>query len=248
DAVKVANGDIIFFIDDDSEVSPDGISALSETFEDKNVVGAGLAFKNVSQKKYSHSLILVKVLSNFYGLIFRLSHRTNHRKVMLSGMNTGSSIKTNSGEIVQWLSGCSMAYKKQIFREFSLEEKLERFGGYAIYEDIQFSHKLYRNKMKIVIAQNGYVIHHEVKGGRLQKESRFSALIYNRYIVWETAIFPYNKLSIFVYSWSLMGEVLIHYLKGILTLNKYEIKGINIGLTAIFSDFLHSIRKQFKKR
>ena len=33
DAVKVARGEIVFFIDDDSEVSPDGIAALRDTFE-----------------------------------------------------------------------------------------------------------------------------------------------------------------------------------------------------------------------
>ena len=42
DVVKVARGDIIFFIDDDSEVSSDGLSALNETFKDKDVCGVGL--------------------------------------------------------------------------------------------------------------------------------------------------------------------------------------------------------------
>ena len=41
DAVKEANGDVVFFIDDDSEVSPDGIRALADMFAADDRVAGG---------------------------------------------------------------------------------------------------------------------------------------------------------------------------------------------------------------
>ena len=229
DAVKVAKGEIVFFIDDDSEVSPDGISTLIEVFEDKSVFGAGLPLKNSGNKQI---LPFRKLLSRLYDLIFRLPHGSKKRKVMLSGWNIWPSNNDNPGK-AEWLSGCSMGFRKTVFDKISFNEELQKFGGYALGEDVEFSHRLFRNKIKIVISQKGYIIHREAKDGRLENERIFAAQIYNHFIIWRTAIFPYNKLSIFVYLWSLFGELLRNYINGVFKSNKKRIKGTSMGIKAI---------------
>ena len=165
---------------------------------------------------------------------------------MLSGWNIWPLNNDSPGE-VEWLNGGSMSFKKEIFNKFHFEEKLQKFGGYALAEDVQFSHSLVRNKMKLIISEKGYVIHHEAKGGRLENEKAFAAQIYNRFIVWKTAIFPYNKLSIFVYLWSLIGQILLNYLEGILNRNIDKIRGTNIGLKSIVFDVFGKICKKSRK-
>jgi len=154
---------------------------------------------------------------------------------MLSGWNIWPLNNDSPGE-VEWLNGGSMSFKKEIFNKFHFEEKLQKFGGYALAEDVQFSHSLVRNKMKLIISEKGYVIHHEAKGGRLENERVTAAFIYNHFIVWKTAVFPYNKLSIFVYFWSLIGEIAKEVVSGIHHKNKTKIKGILMGLKAVFID------------
>ncbi|MGC8533888.1 MAG: glycosyltransferase family 2 protein, partial [Candidatus Parvarchaeum sp.] len=47
DAVKMAKGDIIFFIDDDSKVSKDGLTAIYEAFQcNKDIIGVTLPFSS----------------------------------------------------------------------------------------------------------------------------------------------------------------------------------------------------------
>jgi len=86
------------------------------------------------------------------------------------------------------------------------------------------------------LSKKGYVIHHEAKGGRLENERVTPAFIYNHFIVWKTAVFPYNKLSIFVYFWSLIGEIAKEFISGIYHKDKLKIKGISMGLKAVFID------------
>ena len=76
DAVKVARGDIIFFIDDDCEVSSDGLSALNEGFKDQTTYGGGLKLIPKNGK-----LSFKKKIDNLYRIIFRLPHGSKKEKL-----------------------------------------------------------------------------------------------------------------------------------------------------------------------
>ncbi len=238
DAVKVAKGEIVFFMDDDSEVSSDGLSALLETFEDKTVFGAGLRLKKIQNKQGKQDK-LKSFFQIFYYVIFRMQHgrKKAGRIVMMSGWQIwqNQNDEEDFSERIEWLSGCSMGFRKKVFENSSFEEKLQKFGGYALGEDLQFSHRIFRNKMKLALAKKGYVIHHQVEGGRLIKREMLAAQIYNQFLIWKTAVYPYNRLSLFVYLWSLLGETIRFYLAGILK-NKEKVKGISLGLHAILNE------------
>ena len=138
DAIKEALGDIVFFIDDDSEVSPDGIAALIDMFATHETLAGGclpLEYwwpgkdREPSAKTSSFSARLLDV----YGKIFYKSSR-------LSGVGPAS-MPTQPG-LTDFLSGCDMAFRKDIFRENRFNERLQRFAGYALWEDQHFSRQL----------------------------------------------------------------------------------------------------------
>lgn len=236
DAVKVAVGNIIFFIDDDSEVSQDGLLALLEAFRDGSVCGAGLFVTDLRNSKEVR-LSFKKKAFKAYTIIFRMSHEGKNNKVMLSGWNIYTNHR-NFGE-VEWLGGCSMAYRKELFEKFSFNEELQKFGGYAFGEDLEFSHRIARSKKKekLLIIKKGYIIHHGASGGRFEKENKIASVIYNHFIIWRTAIFPYDSLSVFVFLWSLAGELLLFYSMGIIKRDKIRLRGASIGLKAIINSF-----------
>jgi len=236
----VANGDIIFFIDDDSEVSPDGISALIETFEDKNIFGVGLKLKSKNERKNQSNL--KSFFRKLYYIIFRIQHYGHGRIVMLSGYNISPNNDEEHLKRIEWLSGCSMSFRQEIFKNHSFEEKLQKFGGYAFGEDLQFSYCIFKNKMKLVLAKKGYIIHHQSQGGRLNLRNQFAAQIFNQFIIWKTSIYKYKKISIIVYLWSLMGELIDFYLTGFLKKDFNKVKGTSMGLYAIIIDIIENVK------
>ena len=241
DAIKVAKGKIIFFIDDDSEISNDGLYSLEKLFGNKKILGGGLKLESRTTKERPLNKKNRHRCANIYYSIFRMPHSGKKRLVMLSGGNIWPEAGEEHFEEVEWLPGFSMAFRRSIFDKFGFEEKLEKFGGYALAEDVQFSHRIFRNKMKLMLSGKGYVIHHQSKGGRLAKAETFAAQIYNQFLTWKTAIYPYNKLSVFVYLWSLSGEILRYYLAGIFRNDFLKIKGVSMGLRAIVLDIFDTL-------
>ncbi len=232
DAVKTALGEIVFFIDDDSEVSPEGLDSVLKEFDDSQVFGVGLSLKSMGVNNDSEKYSLFRKI---YCNIFKLYNRyASFRKIYPSGWNGMNSFFDHPGE-AQWLSGCSMAYRKEIFNRFNFEERLEKFGGYTVNDDVQFSSRLFMNGMKMIIAENGYIIHHRVDGGRLDDKSKVAARIYNHFVMWKTVIFKHSKISIFNFTWSLLGEIIYQFSMSLCSKNTERIKGIKMGLKAILN-------------
>lgn len=202
DALKEARGDIVFFIDDDAAISADGLQSLHDTFQDPQITGAALP---VSLPHKGN-----KNVASFWGNITRrtmlLSHVGTQRVCLLSGW--GLLPPDDKPGPAQWLSGCSQAYRKEVFTDNHFEERLEKFGGYAVNEDLQFSQKLFRQGKKLFIAEKGHVFHKYAGGNRMAGSSQYAALFYNQYITWKTAIFPYKKISLFPFIWSWTSHAL----------------------------------------
>jgi len=235
DAVKEARGDIVFFIDDDAAISSDGLQSLHDTFQDPQITGAALAVRLPHKGN--------KNVASFWGNITRramlLSHVGPQRVCLLSGWALLPRDEKPSRP-AQWLSGCSQAYRWEVFKDNCFEEKLEKFGGYAVNEDLQFSQKLFRQGKKLFIAEKGYVFHKYVSGNRMAGSGQFAALFFNQYITWKTAVFPYKKISLFPFLWSWTSHALCLACIDLLhpSLGWPKIKGICRAAIAIVADIL----------
>lgn len=233
DAVNTALGGIVFFIDDDCEVSPNGLDSVLKEFDDPQVFGVGLSLKNMGVNHDSEKYSLFRKI---YCDIFKLYSRyASFRKIYPSGWHGMNSFFDHPGE-AQWLSGGSMAYRKEVFNKFNFEERLEKFSDYALGEDVQFSSRLFMNGMKMVIAENGYVIHHGLAGIRFDgNKSEVAARIHNHFVMWKTVIFKHSKISILSFTWSLIGEIIYQFSMSLCSKNTERIKGIKMGLKAILN-------------
>lgn len=151
----------VLFIDDDSELLEEAIEGVMDTFEDESVWGVNIPhFRTRNEKNY------------FYGC-----------GVVTSSLNTLPIRQSLPfGLQAQWLYGCSMAYRKEVFSDLHLRfpEALERFGGYAVAEDVVFSHYLTKNFGKLLLnSKRGSLCHHEAEGNRLNRRNKEAAYWYN---------------------------------------------------------------------
>lgn len=212
DAVSEASGDIVFFIDDDSEVSSDGLTSLAKCFKNNPAcMGAGLRLMDGSNEKESQSSLQEQLKEKLYTIFTYVKKR----KVHSSGSNKGISAPPGTAE---WLSGCSMAFRRELFHTLKLNEKLQTFGGYAMCEDVEFSHRVFLHfGTPLLVPSGGYVIHHEVPEARDRtSEKKIAMFFYNRYLVMQTASVRSPLWGRVAFSWNIIRRFLkMTYLYGI---------------------------------
>lgn len=138
--------DIITFLDDDVTLSTDYIEIIRNTFDnDKTIVGVQGFI--VQDRK--------KIPKEFLKLNFK--YFFSAPKVFENFENTYPMIVKN-GIIIQseWLSGCNMSYRVECIENEKFEEQ---FILYALGEDLEFSHRLYLKKKKLVMNTSARLVH-----------------------------------------------------------------------------------------
>ena len=229
DALSECRGDLVFFIDDDSHVSPDGIRSLHECFDsDSLIMGAGLrVFEAPSNLQDAGSRETVSAF------VERRSGYRKKRVVSLSGSAKGISAPAGPAE---WLSGCSMAFRRELFKSFLFNEKLETFGPYAQCEDIEFSHRIFRTyNYPLWVAPRGYVVHIPAPEERIVgTEKKAATLFYNRYLTMQVTAADHSFLGIAGFYWSVLR-------RGIALSRK-------IGFRVVLNGYCMAYRKIRKQR
>ncbi len=187
DGLKKVRGDVIFFIDDDSEVSADGLSVLSECFE-KNTrcMGAGLMVQNIplgsevqlldmGEENWSCRKKIKEKFCKFIGY-------SKKRTISLGSIK---GVSAPPGE-AQWLSGCSMAFRREVFGDgMEFNEKLQTFSPYALGEDMEFTHRVFKKfRTPLIVTEKGKVIHRPNQKERITGTwQKAATLYYNRYLL-----------------------------------------------------------------
>jgi len=202
DAVKEAAGEIVFFIDDDCEVSPEGIATLVDMFAHEDaLVGGCLPLDNEWQISEGQALIgqgfLDACLSTAYNKVFYSSSQR-------SGIGP-TSMPTKPG-LTDFLSGCDMALRKDLFRDHAFDERLQRYAGYALWEDQQFSHRLRLEGHTMLVAEKGFVKHRPSPVKRLGNPFvRGRVEGYNAAVIWRTTVFPFSRWTVIPFLWARIG-------------------------------------------
>ena len=89
---------------------------------------------------------------------------------------------------VDWLSGCGMAFRREVFGELGLRfpEAFQRFGGYALGEDLALSFYLHRKMgRKLKNAVSGTLRHYAAGGARLNVANMAASKWYNFHLLFE---------------------------------------------------------------
>lgn len=140
-AVKMAQGDIIVFLDDDVVLEKDYLSQLLNAYRENTipgVVGVMGYTKNPHDEKQISSILssLKKALYKYFIL-----YRDDGCGCMQpSGFPAYSSAK-NAIIPVEIMPTCNMSVKKEVFGEFAFDEW---FHGYSYQEDDDFTYRVSR--------------------------------------------------------------------------------------------------------
>jgi glycosyltransferase involved in cell wall biosynthesis len=238
DAVKEARGEIVYFIDDDSEISPDALEAIYEAMSKGEIVGCSPPEKKINPPRSQK----FKGLQKFLNKIFFLGGEGRFRRILPSGRNEWPEVDFPG--FVEWLNGGSMAFQKGVFANHQFEEEFEKFGGFAVAEDVLFSYQLFKEGKKLKILERGSFSHYSAPGGRESKQNRASSQLFNFYLLWKKTIHPSNRISVFPFILSVIGTLLKGFRDLLSERDFSRLKGIFLGLGAIFKKEFGNYKKR----
>lgn len=234
DAVQELKGEVVLFLDDDAELSDDGLEALAEAFADPEVAGAGLDIRLTPAMRALHANRSRAEL--LFRRLFLLPAPAARPYCLASGWNRYT-LEPYAGE-AEWLCSCCAAFRRALFADHRFDESLQRFGGYAYAEDVLFSQRLFREGRRLVIAPRGSAFHNQAEGGRLDTAGAYAARVYNHFVLWREATFPFLPWSFLAYWWSAKGFGTFLLLTGLLKGDGARLKGLAMGAYAILDDLL----------
>ncbi len=224
--VKNSDGDLILFFDDDVELDPNYIGLVEKAFEEDaaRLVGAvggrisnsleaeRMVFAFWLKRKFFNILRYVFMQSDFGSGLFRYSGMPTHPHLL------------RSSRYIECLSGCCMAFRREVFRSVQFDENL---SGYCYMEDADIS--------KLVLGA-GYKIYYEASAVLNHKVSEQDRLMAGQFA--EMAVLNYHYLfqknrhqhllRKLAYYWTLIGLFLLH---GHSSLGR---RGIINGITRIY--------------
>jgi GT2 family glycosyltransferase len=220
DAIPHCTGDVILFLDDDTELWPDALQQLALVFDadtSHHILGcqctlvAGPRWKNRTEG-------LRWFLARLYRTVFLLDTFSRHQRFLPSGHTTGAEPLPEAEALaqaaqggcergLQWMWGNCMAWRRAVFDnpDIRFDEELQATGSYAFLEDTMFSRQaLHLTGMDLVRARAALCMHHETGGGRVDLR-RFGAMYaFNYWLLWHKQV-RRTPLSILAFLWSQCG-------------------------------------------
>ncbi|MGB9959434.1 MAG: glycosyltransferase family A protein [Candidatus Bathyarchaeales archaeon] len=195
---EVAKGDIVLFFDSDIIPLENYIKNVLEVFENHPHVLGVQGFE------------IRKKINRPYSLPIFLWHQFL-RKIFFLSILTQDSCRLFEYPIIlthtlncEWLAGSNMAWKKEVFSEFSFDENLK---SYAYMEDVLFSHSVFQKyPNSLLITPKAKCIHKLSKAARMtNREFKKHERIYRKYVL--TKLFGLKGL--YIYSMQNFGALLI---------------------------------------
>jgi len=191
-----AHADILYFFDDDVELEPAYLERMNEVFEQYPQFAGGMGrVMNVSKApswKY-----------RLFRSFFLLSQDYASGHFTWSGMPTHV-FGTHHWQSVEVLSGCCMAYRRQVFTHHVFDEQL---GGYAYMEDCDFSRRVsYQSPLFFNPAARLSHFHSPINRDAVVKNR--AMLMHNYSYLFFKNFYPKNKLKVIAYAWSVLGLLL----------------------------------------
>jgi glycosyltransferase involved in cell wall biosynthesis len=204
--IKIASGDAILFLDDDTLLSDKNVLRVIAEFLGKNSDVLGLQPLITSQNDYITESKLANKLENAIYKVLMLSYRKdNILAVRRSGANIFPSTLSKVIE-AQRLSGCCCCYRREIFSQFEFDTNLKRWG---YMEDLDFSYRVYKKYPGSLYAiPFTKIVHkHSAEGRMATKTTIYMSTIYWFYIFFKD-IFEASIFNLIAFMWALAGNLI----------------------------------------
>lgn len=220
DAIPHCTGDVILFLDDDTELWPDALYQLALVFDaDTGHDIAGCQCTLVAGTRWKNRTTGIRwFLVHLYRSIFLLDTFSHRQGFLLSGHTTGAEPLPESQALaqaahggcergLQWMWGNCMAYRRTVFDnpQIRFDEDLQVTGSYAFLEDTMFSRQALRlTGMDLVRARAALCMHHETGGGRADLRRLGAMYAFNYWLLWHKQV-RRSPASVFAFLWSQFG-------------------------------------------
>lgn len=209
---------LVAFFDDDIILEKNSLKNMMKFWEDVPEDVGGACFNNMSQSFKK---------PKFFEKIFIVNAREPGR-ILSSGFQSLPCAVDKTMQI-DWLIGCAMMFRKEIFKEFMFDE---RFWGYAIYEDVDFSYRVGKKYKLFVVADAK--VKHLSRMERIEDSFALGKMeVANRlYFVKKN-----SELSMALCCWGLLGLFFNNIIKGLVGFGKrynFRAKGNISGFVEFF--------------
>ncbi|MCL2009483.1 MAG: glycosyltransferase [Synergistaceae bacterium] len=196
----------IVFIDDDSELSSDALEGVWASFQDSEVWGVNIPFTRYPYAPSVFRRLQLKICHSLF--------KKSGRGVVLPCLYPYLTLPETRGAEVDYLVAGGMGLRMEVFTELEIffPEAFQRFGGYALLEDLAISFYLkHKLKRKIINSVHGSFVHHSVVGGRLDTQKYFAARWFNIHLLFEEIYDDCGVLAYFLRRIALDLFHLIHF-------------------------------------
>ncbi|AGB02341.1 glycosyltransferase family 2 protein [Methanoregula formicica] len=224
---------LVGYLDDDIELEPDAIMNLLSYWENhsRNLGGSSFNIINVPSKK-----TLVTLIRRFFTIDGKLPG-----KVLGSGFCTP--LFPSEVDIdCEWLCGGATVWRRSLFDSYHFDEY---FAGWAYHEDADFSYPVSK-KYKLVLISSAKVTHNPPPFNPKNLKHLGMMAIINRYYF----VSKNKDLSVPLFYWASLGEILVNVLQSAYYLNMGGIqtaRGNLIGISHIVRGDLVQFDKNFRK-
>ena len=232
--VKKSNGDLIFFFDDDVELDSNYIGLVEKVFKEdaSHFIGAvggrisasqdvgKMTFVSWVKRKFFNTLRFVFLQSDFGNGMFRYSGMPTHPHLL------------RDNRYIECLSGCCMAFRREVFRSVIFDESLT---GYGLMEDADISKQVLDSGCKIYY-ESSAMLNHKVSSQDRLKIGQLAEMTVLNYAYLFQKHWPRQLLRKFAFYWALLGLFLLY---GHSSLGR---RGVINGLKHVFLQQKESIK------
>ena len=214
--IRECTGDLIFFFDDDVDLDVNYLAEVEKVFANdiKREIGAvgGRIVPPKNAPPLSLRLRLERVLFGTIRAVFGVVGTGNGR-FYPSGMPSHPRKNQRSG-FIECLSGCCMAFRREVFEKARFDEALAHYG---LMEDVDISKQVLDAGYKIYYQTSATLVHNESPMNRLKVQQWAEMSVVNYDYLFRKS-WSKEKWRWLFYYWALIGlfAANFHSLKGML--------------------------------
>ena len=195
---RATTGSVVVYLDDDVVLDTGYLAAVARVYEEDcsgqiGGVGGTQVPDPTPREGFCRRMACRLFLLDTYGRgVLKRSGRPDHAFSAPSRME------------VELLSGCNMAYRREVLEVLRFDERLD---GYALGEDLQFSYRVSRS-WKLVLTPDARLEHRHAGGGRPVRDDYQAMAVFNRYLFFREHV-ARGPVDWIAYAWASAGEMLL---------------------------------------
>lgn len=209
--IRESASDLIFFFDDDVELDSNYFDEVGKVFANDlfyeiGAVGGRIVHPHGGQSKAVRFWLEQKIfylLRSIFGLVDNGSGRFRW-----SGMATHPHAILQS-RYIECLSGCCMAFRREVFDKVIFDEKLVRYG---LMEDSDISKQVLDAGYKIYYHTSATLVHNESPKNRLNYRQWAEMTVVNYDYLFRKS-WSKDKWRWAAYYWALLGLIVVNLTK-----------------------------------